>query len=54
MPTTLPTAAALAVAALAPFGPVDRRTARALLSTWARRAELSRADVAAVLAEVTR
>ncbi|MGW3604290.1 hypothetical protein [Micromonospora sp. NPDC005161] len=43
-----------AVTALAPFGRLDRRTARALLSTWARRAELTRTDVAAVLAEVTR
>ncbi|MEU2611807.1 hypothetical protein ABZ570_09520 [Micromonospora sp. NPDC007271] len=47
--TTLSPAAAQAVAALAPFQPRSRAEVRALLSTWARRNQLTAADLRAVL-----
>ncbi|MDZ5447041.1 hypothetical protein U2F26_30695 [Micromonospora sp. 4G57] len=50
MRTSLTPTATLAVAALTPFRPRNRREAAALLATWARRDTLTPADVAAVLA----
>lgn len=47
-------AAALAVKALAPFNPRNRREAAALLAMWARRSELTPEDVRAVLATFKR
>ncbi|MFU8849906.1 hypothetical protein ACNAW0_02790 [Micromonospora sp. SL1-18] len=51
---TLTPAAALAVAALAPFRPRNRAEAAALLASWARRDTLTPADVRAVLSAVAR
>jgi hypothetical protein len=43
-------AVSAAVSALAEFGPMNRPTAARLLSSWRRVGELSRGDVARVLA----